>query len=76
MLTTYRIISNFQEIGECEGIPDSDYQGTFVLFSPKYYRFVNVGDSLVSPSGEYLSLYFEDPISKDGELIAFKLYYK
>lgn len=75
MPTTYRILSNFQEIGTCEGIPGSDNQGTFIAFPPEQYSLFQLKDILVTPSDEYLELYYEELAHKNGELIVAKVYY-
>ncbi len=76
MPITYTILDNLYEIGTCEGLPDSDHQGNYILFPPEMYQLVQVGNILVTPTGEHLELYFEDPVVKDNELITFKMYYR
>lgn len=75
MPVEYKVFDNFYEIGTCEGLPYSDKQGNFILFLPDMYQLIQVGNILVTPTGKHLQLYFEDPIVKDNELIAFKMYY-
>lgn len=75
MPTIYRILSNFQEIGTCEGIPGSDAQGTFVAFPPEQYSLFQLEDTLVASSGEYLELYYEELAYENGELVVAKVYY-
>lgn len=77
-MVTYKVfsMSPLTEIGICEGIPDSDRQGNFVLLPLDMHDLVNVGDCLVSPSGEYLNIYSETPVLDDNKnLVAFKLHY-
>lgn len=75
MPTTYRILSDFQEIGTCEGIPGSDAQGTFIAFPPEQYSLFQLEDTLVTSSGEYLELYYEELAYENGELVVAKVYY-
>lgn len=75
MPTTYRILSNFQEIGTCEGISGSDAQGTFIAFPPEQYSLFQLEDTLVTSSGEYLELYYEELAYENGEVVVAKVYY-
>ena len=40
------------------------------------YGLVSAGNTLVTPENNYLELYFEDPVVKNGQLVALKLYYR
>ncbi len=73
---TYKIIDNFVEIGECEGILGSDYQGDFIAFPADMLYLVHVGNHVVNPSGQYLELYLNEPMLNSGELIGYKFYYR
>lgn len=76
MPTTYTIISNFSEIGKCDGLPVTDVKQPFILFPPEYLGILSVGDTLVSPDGQYLNLYSYDNVLENNELKALKFYYE
>lgn len=76
MLTTYRIISNFQEIGECEGIPGADNKGSYIFFSPEQRCRFSLGDFLVTPDEQYIELYYEELAHKNDKLSVAKVYYR
>ena len=76
MPITYKILDNSEYIGDCHGLPSSDTQGKYILFQPEMYGLVSAGNTLVTPENNYLELYFEDPVVKNGQLVALKLYYR
>lgn len=75
MPTTYKIISNFEEVGTCEGIPDSDSQGNFIFF-PTEMHLACLGDLLEFPNSQCYELYLEDAVINEGKLIGYKMYYR
>ena len=76
MPITYTIISNFTEIGTCEGLPVTEQGRPFVLIHPSYLGVVSVGDTLVSPAGQYLKIYMDDYVLENNELRAIKFFYE
>ena len=59
MPITYTIINDFTEIGTCEGLPITEQGRAFVLVPSSYLGTVSVGDTLVSPDGQYLKIYMD-----------------
>ena len=76
MPITYTIINDFTEIGTCEGLPITEQGRAFVLVPSSYLGIVSVGDTLVSPDGQYLKIYMDDYILENNELKAIKFFYE